>query len=85
MLFAERLQLKDYYFDFNYLLCIRAFWKPEKFISEIQIISRSGYIDVPDAFMERLTDYKFHKLEYTERKKTLLIRKKKLYLWQRSN
>ena len=40
-------------------------------------IAKSGYIEVPDAFMERLTDYPFHKLEITKKNNELLIFKKK--------
>ena len=79
--FAENLPFKDNSFDFLIASHVLEHSdNPEKFISEIQRVSNSGYVEVPDAFMERLTNYKFHKLEITEREKTLLIRKKKNYI-----
>ena len=79
--FAEQLPFKDNSFDF--LIASHVFEhskEPEKFISEIQRVSKAGYIEVPDAFMERLTNYKDHKIEITERDNTLIIRKKKDYI-----
>ena len=76
--FAENLPFKDNAFDFviaSHVLEHSS--NPTKFISEIQRVSKAGYIEVPDAFMERLTAYSFHKLEITEENKTLIIRHKK--------
>ena len=46
-------------------------------MSELQRVATAGYIEVPDAFMERLTAYPFHKLEITEKNETLIISYKK--------
>lgn len=79
--FAERLPFKDDSFDFviaSHVLEHSA--EPENFIREIQRVGRAGYIEVPDAFMERLTHYGFHKLEITEMDGVLIIRKKTNYI-----
>jgi SAM-dependent methyltransferase len=79
--FVERLPFKDDAFDFviaSHVLEHSA--EPEKFLSEIQRIAPAGYIEVPDAFMERLTHYGFHRLEITDDANGLIIRKKKDYI-----
>jgi SAM-dependent methyltransferase len=79
--FVERLPFKDDSFDFviaSHVLEHSA--EPERFISEIQRVGRAGYIEVPDAFMERLTHYGFHRLEITELDGELIIRKKANYI-----
>lgn len=78
---AENLPFKDGAFDFviaSHVLEHSA--DPKKFLEEIQRVGKAGYIEVPDAFMERLTHYTFHKLEITERDGRLLIRKKKNFI-----
>ena len=79
--FVERLPFKDDAFDFviaSHVLEHSA--DPERFLSEIQRVARAGYIEVPDAFMERLTHYGFHRLEITDDADGLIIRKKKDYI-----
>lgn len=79
--FVERLPFKDDAFDFviaSHVLEHSA--DPERFLSEIQRVARAGYIEVPDAFMERLTHYGFHRLEITDGTDGLIIRKKKNYI-----
>ena len=79
--FVEQLPFKDDCFDFviaSHVLEHSA--DPGKFISEIQRVGRAGYIEVPDAFMERLTHYGFHRLEITDKDGELRIRKKKNYI-----
>jgi hypothetical protein len=39
-------------------------------------VAKAGYIEVPDAFMERVNPYKDHRLEITVRQDQLIIRKK---------
>ncbi len=74
---AENLPFKDDTFDFVIASHVLEHSKdPEKFILELQRVGRAGYIEVPDAFMERLTNYSFHMLEITEKNGELLIRKK---------
>lgn len=79
--FVEQLPFRDDVFDFviaSHVLEHSA--QPEKFISEIQRVAKAGYIEVPDAFMERLTHYGFHRLEITDIDDELIIRKKKNYI-----
>ena len=79
--FVEQLPFRDDCFDFviaSHVLEHSA--DPGKFISEIQRVGRAGYIEVPDAFMERLTHYGFHRLEITDKDGELSIRKKKNYI-----
>jgi SAM-dependent methyltransferase len=79
--FAEKLPFKDDSFDFviaSHVLEHSA--EPERFIREIQRVGSAGYIEVPDAFMERLTHYGFHRSEITEKDGELIIRKKNNYI-----
>jgi SAM-dependent methyltransferase len=79
--FGERLPFRDGSFDFviaSHVLEHSA--EPEKFLSEIQRVGKAGYIEVPDAFMERLTHYGFHRLEISDIDNQLIIRKKKHYI-----
>lgn len=75
--FVEDLPFRDNSFDF--IIASHVFEhseNPEKFLSEIQRVSKAGYIEVPDAFMERLTNYPSHRLEIYEKDDTLFIKKK---------
>lgn len=76
--FGEKLPFKDNAFDFV-IAChvLEHSDEPELFLTELQRVARAGYIEVPDAFMERLTCYKDHRLEITERDGELRIRKKR--------
>jgi len=78
---GEALPFKDNSFDFviaSHVLEHSA--QPEKFLSEIQRVGKAGYIEVPDAFMEGLTHYGFHRLEISELDGVLHIRKKRDYI-----
>ena len=78
---AENLPFKNNAFDFviaSHVLEHSA--NPKKFLEEIQRVGKAGYIEVPDAFMERLTHYGFHRLEITDIDDTLVIRKKKNHI-----
>ena len=76
--FVENLPFKDNSFDFSIASHVLEHSKdPSKFLSEIQRVSKSGYIEVPDAFMERINPYKDHRLEITVREGTLMITKKR--------
>ena len=75
--FVEQLPFKDKSFDFviaSHVLEHSS--RPEKFLSELQRVAKAGYIEVPDAFMERVNPYKDHRLEITERDGKLIIKKK---------
>jgi SAM-dependent methyltransferase len=76
--FAENLPFKDNSFDFV-IAChvLEHSDDPDKFLSEIQRVGKAGYIEVPDAFVERLTTYSVHRLEITTRNNELVIRKKR--------
>jgi len=79
--FGEKLPFKDRVFDFviaSHVLEHSA--NPEKFLSELQRVAKAGYIETPDAFMERINPYTFHRLEITKRRQKLMIRKKKNWL-----
>lgn len=75
--YVESLPFKDKAFDFviaSHVLEHSA--DPERFLSELQRVSKAGYIEVPDALMERLNPYLDHRLEITVRENRLIIRKK---------
>jgi uncharacterized protein YbaR (Trm112 family) len=75
--FAEELPFRDHAFDFviaSHVLEHSA--QPERFIAELQRVARAGYIETPDAFMERVNPYRDHRLEVTSREGRLVIRKK---------
>jgi SAM-dependent methyltransferase len=79
--FVENLPFKDNSFDFVIASnVLEHSWEPEKFISELQRVAKAGYIEVPDAFFERLTCYRDHKLEITDKNCILEIRKKSNYI-----
>ncbi|MEK7635656.1 MAG: class I SAM-dependent methyltransferase [Patescibacteria group bacterium] len=78
---AENLPFKNDAFDFVIAShVLEHSTNPKKFLEEIQRVGKAGYIEVPDAFMERLTHYTFHRTEITERNGELLIRKKKNFI-----
>lgn len=78
--FAENLPFKDQSFDFVIAAHVLEHSKnPEKFIAELQRVGKAGYIEVPDAFLERVNPYRDHRLEITCRDQTLVIRKKRLW------
>lgn len=75
--FVESLPFKDKSFDFVIAAhVLEHSSNPEKFITELQRVAKAGYIEVPDAFMERINPYYDHRLEITTRDDTLIIRKK---------
>ncbi len=76
--FAEMLPFKDKEFDFVIAShVLEHSLDPVRFLKEMQRVSRAGYIEVPDAFMERINPYPDHRLEITVRNGRLIIRKKK--------
>lgn len=79
--FTEELPFKDKSFDFVIASHVLEHSQdPAAFLEEIQRVSKSGYIEVPDAFMERVNPYPDHRLEITVRQGKLKIRKKQA--WQ---
>jgi SAM-dependent methyltransferase len=81
--FVENLPFKDHAFDFVIAAHVLEHSSdPARFIAELQRVAKAGYIEVPDAFMERINPYKDHRLEITCRDAKLVIRKKEA--WQHS-
>jgi SAM-dependent methyltransferase len=75
--FVENLPFKDHAFDFVIAAHVLEHSKdPVRFLGELQRVAKAGYIEVPDAFMERINPYKDHRLEITFRENKLVIRKK---------
>lgn len=78
---VERLPFRDKVFDFVIASHVLEHSSdPDAFLLELQRVARAGYIEVPDAFMERLNPYRDHRLEISVRDETLVIRKKSA--WQ---
>ena len=74
---GEALPFRDKSFDFviaSHVLEHSA--NPEKFLSELQRVAKAGYIETPDAFMERMNPYWDHRSEVTVRNGVLKVRKK---------
>lgn len=75
--FGENLPFKDKVFDYVIAAHVLEHTPhPEKFLSELQRVACAGYIETPDAFMERINPYKDHRLEVTVRASRLVIQKK---------
>lgn len=75
--FGENLPFKDKSFDYVIAAHVLEHTSdPEKFLAELQRVAHAGYIETPDAFMERINPYHDHRLEVTLRDNGLLIRKK---------
>ncbi len=75
--FVEKLPFRDKAFDFVIAShVLEHSTDPARFLNELQRVAKAGYIEVPDAFMERVNPYRDHRLEITVRKNRLLIRKK---------
>lgn len=75
---GENLPFKDKAFDFV-IAChvLEHTPDPDRFLSELQRVGKAGYIETPDAFMERINPYRDHRLEVTLRDDELVIRKKR--------
>lgn len=74
---GEALPFKDQVFDFVIAShVVEHSSDPEAFLREIQRVGKAGYIETPDAFMERLNPYWDHRAELTVRNDVLLVRKK---------
>ena len=75
--FVENLPFRDGAFDFVIASHVLEHSPdPERFIAELQRVARAGYIETPDAFMERVNPYHDHRLEVTVRENRLIVRKK---------
>ncbi|MEO8033451.1 MAG: methyltransferase domain-containing protein [Acidobacteriota bacterium] len=75
--FLEKLPFKDKAFDFVIASHVLEHSPaPDRALAEMQRVAKAGYIEVPDAFMERVNPYKDHRAEITVRGGRLVIRKK---------
>lgn len=75
--FVEDLPFRDKAFDFVIAShVLEHSTDPARFLAELQRVAHAGYIEVPDAFMERVNPYRDHRLEITVRGGRLLIRRK---------
>jgi SAM-dependent methyltransferase len=75
--YAENPPFKDQAFDFVIAShVLEHSTDPVRFLNELQRVAKAGYIEVPDAFMERINPYRDHRLEITMRQGKLVIRKK---------
>lgn len=75
--FVENLPFRDQAFDFVIAShVLEHSTDPARFLGELQRVARAGYIEVPDAFMERVNPYRDHRLEITVRDDRLLVRRK---------
>lgn len=80
--FGENLPFKDKAFDYVIAAHVLEHTPhPEKFLAELQRVARAGFIETPDAFMERINPYKDHRLEVTVRDDGLVIRKKPAWIY----
>ena len=79
--FTENLPFRDESFDFVIAShVLEHSEQPDRFLKEIQRVGKAGYIEVPDAFFERLATYQMHRLEIKERQGCLVIRKKRGFI-----
>lgn len=75
--YIEQLPFKTDSFDFLIASHVLEHSRdPEQTLTEFQRVAKAGYIEVPDAFMERVNPYKDHRLELTVRNDQLLMRYK---------
>jgi ubiquinone/menaquinone biosynthesis C-methylase UbiE len=79
---GEALPFKDKSFDFVIASHVLEHSDdPEKFLLELQRVAKAGYIETPDAFMERINPYWDHRSEVTVRNGVLEVRKKPAWLF----
>lgn len=78
---GESLPFRDKSFDFVIASHVLEHSpEPERFLLELQRVARAGYIETPDAFMERINPYWDHRSEVTVRNGVLEVRKKPAWL-----
>lgn len=78
---GEALPFKDKAFDFviaSHVLEHSA--DPERFLLELQRVAKAGYIETPNAFMERINPYWDHRSEVMVRDGTLIVKKKPAWI-----
>ncbi len=81
---GEALPFRDKSFDFVIASHVREHSAdPESFLRELQRVAKAGYIETPDAFMERINPYWDHRSEVTVRNGVLEVRKKPAWRFDR--
>ncbi len=74
---AERMPFRDRVFDFVVASHVLEHTSdPDAFISELMRVGKSGYIETPDGFFERINPFRFHRLEVFDKDNQLIIIKK---------
>lgn len=74
---AERMPFKSKAFDFVIAShVLEHTCDPAAFIGELMRVGKAGYIETPDALIERLNPFRFHRLEVTGYQGRLIIYKK---------
>jgi len=74
---GERMPFRDKSFDFviaSHVLEHTA--DPDLFLDELMRVGKAGYIETPDAFIERINPFRFHRLEVTDINGKIIIYKK---------
>ena len=78
---GESLPFRDKSFDFVIAShVLEHSTDPETFLRELQRVAKAGYIETPDAFMERINPYWDHRSEVTVRQGVLEVRKKTAWI-----
>lgn len=74
---CENLPFRDKSFDFVIASHVLEHTEdPEKFISELVRVSKAGYIETPEGWFEKMCAFTYHRLEVSNVKGKLFIRKK---------
>lgn len=74
---AERMPFKSKAFDFVIASHVLEHTSdPTAFIGELMRVGKAGYVETPDALIERLNPFRFHRLEVTDYQDRLIIYKK---------
>lgn len=82
--FGEKLPFKNKSFDFVIAAHVLEHTSnPKAFLSELERVSKNGYIETPDAFMERINPYKDHRCEVSLINGSLSIKKKTSWVMDR--
>lgn len=75
--YVERMPFCDKTFDFVIASHVLEHTPdPDAFLGELMRVGKAGYIETPDAFIERIIPFRFHRLEVTDRDGKLVISKK---------
>lgn len=74
---CEELPFKDKSFDFVIASHVLEHTdNPEAFLNELMRVGKSGYIETPDGWFEKLCAFTYHRLEVSEENSSLIIKKK---------